>query len=238
MDTYSLYAESGPQKRKTLIHVGELPGCVANGATTAEAVAAAPDAIRAFLRFLSRHGERVDPGQPFDVRLADHFTGRGFFGQGDPSVTLPQDLQPIDDQETRALLARFAWLREELASWAEQQTDEALDAVPEQGRASRRVLIHVLAGAGGYLSAHLGGAVGFSRLQTQATRGLLPIPEAFRRTISMAEERVWAATPEQRAAIFERSGTKRSLRKALRRMLEHDWEHFAELGRRPGGPPL
>jgi hypothetical protein len=30
----------------------------------------------------------------------------------------------------------------------------------------------------------------------------------------------------------------RTLRKALRRVLEHDWEHLAELSRRPGGPSL
>ena len=32
------------------------------------------------------------------------------------------------------------------------------------------------------------------------------------------------------------NGDTRTLCKALRRILEHDWEHLAELARRPGGP--
>ncbi len=54
----------------------------------------------------------------------------------------------------------------------------------------------------------------------------------------MAAERLRATTREERAAVRERPKDVRTLRKALRRMLEHDWEHLAELSRRPGGPRL
>jgi len=54
----------------------------------------------------------------------------------------------------------------------------------------------------------------------------------------MAAERVHATTPAERAAVRERPKDIRTLRKAFRRMLEHDWEHLAELSRRPGGPSL
>ena len=54
----------------------------------------------------------------------------------------------------------------------------------------------------------------------------------------MGADRVHATTPAERSAIRERPKDRRTLRKAVRRMLEHDWEHLAELARRPGGPVL
>ncbi len=56
MTTYDLYRESGPLRRKTMVHVLDLPGCVAVGPTTEEAIAATSEAIRTYRRFLRRHG--------------------------------------------------------------------------------------------------------------------------------------------------------------------------------------
>ena len=103
---------------------------------------------------------------------------------------------------------------------------------------ARAVLLHLLGASGGYLAAALGGAPGFSRIAGAAERGELELPEALRRTVALTTERVHATTPQQRAAVRELPQGPRTLRKALRRMLEHDWEHLAELARRPGGPPL
>jgi hypothetical protein len=47
-----------------------------------------------------------------------------------------------------------------------------------------------------------------------------------------------ASTPEQREAVIQRPKDVRTLRKTLRRMLEHTCEHFAELSRRPGRPEI
>ena len=58
MASYELFVESGPQKKTTLVHVLALLGCVVAGKTTDEAVHAAPDAIRAYLRYLKRHGAK------------------------------------------------------------------------------------------------------------------------------------------------------------------------------------
>lgn len=56
MTTYGLYLESDPRRRKTMVHVLDLLGCVAVGPTTDDAPAATPDAIRAFLGTLRREG--------------------------------------------------------------------------------------------------------------------------------------------------------------------------------------
>src|SRR6187431_510586 len=104
MTTYGLYLESGPRQRKTMVHVIDLPGCVAVGATTGEAVAAAPEAIRAYLRFLDRHGETIAPDMPFATAIVEHITEGGFLGSGSPYILFGPDRQPLSDEEIATML--------------------------------------------------------------------------------------------------------------------------------------
>jgi len=45
MTTYDLYLESGPRRKKTMVYVLDLLGCMANGLTTEEALARAPSTL-------------------------------------------------------------------------------------------------------------------------------------------------------------------------------------------------
>jgi predicted RNase H-like HicB family nuclease len=236
--TYGLYLESGPKRRKTMVHALDLLGCVAVGPTTEEALAATPEAIRAYLRFLRRHGEAVEPEAPFATRVVEHVTEGDWLGNGSPYISFGPDAAPIGDEEIAALLPRLDGMLEELATWAEARSEAELEAVPERGRTGRAVLLHVLGAQGAYLATTLRGAPGFSALHGAAERGEVPLPVALRRAGEMVAERIWRATPEERAATRELSGRTYTMRKAMRRMLEHDWEHLAELFRRPGGPAL
>jgi hypothetical protein len=240
MTTYDLYLESGPKRRKTMVHALDLLGCVAVGPTTDEALAATPAAVRAFLRFLRRHGEPVDPAAAFQTRIAEHVTEGSWLGNGSPYLEFAPDLQPVTEEEAERFVLRFRWMREELASWVVEQPAERLDAAPVGGgRPARAVVLHMMGAAvGGYLSGALGSAPGFHAVSGAAERGELPLPEALLRVADLVEERVRATTPAERAAVRLRPNDRRTLRKALRRALEHDWEHLAELSRRPGGPPL
>ena len=241
MLTYDLHLESGPQRRKTMVHVPQLLGCIANGPTTEAAVAATPEAIRAFRGFLHRHGEPLDPEQPFETRIAEHITEGGWLGNGSPYIILSSDLDPVMGDEIEEFLRRFHWLRETIAIWVEGQDEAALSAAPEGGgRPARRIVEHITGAAiGGYLSKALGGSKGFSRIQSAAERGELPLAEALRQIEELVTERLRATTPAERAAVRERpSGEISTLRKAMRRIIEHEWEHLAELARRPGGPTL
>jgi uncharacterized damage-inducible protein DinB/predicted RNase H-like HicB family nuclease len=239
MTTYDLSLESGPKRRTTMVHVFGLLGCIANGPTTGEALASTPEAIRAYLHFLWRHGEPVDPDAAFETPVAEHITEGEWLGNGSPYIVFARDFEPVSDAELATYLARFRWMREDLAGWVRTCSDDELDAAPlPKGRAARAVLLHVIAVPGAYLSAALGGATGFSHLQTQAERGLVPLDEALIQVVDMVEQRIAQATPEDRARIVERPKDVRTFRKALRRMLEHDWEHLSELSRRPRGPIL
>ena len=239
MTEYLHYLESGPKRRKTMVHLLDLLGCIANGPTTEEALEATPEAIRAYLRFLRRRGEAADPEAAFETKVAEHITEGEWLGNGSPSVLFGPDVRPVSEAEVEIFLGRFHGLREELSAWAEAQGDRQLDAEPPAGgRTARSVLLHVMAVPGAYLSPVLGGVSGFSRLHTAAERGDVSLAEGLRRVEAMASDLVRATTPEQRAAVIERPKDVRTLRRAIRRMLEHDWEHLAELSRRPGGPAL
>jgi len=240
--TYDLYLESGPRRRKTMVHVLELLGCVAVGPTTEDALAATPDAIRAFVRFMSRHGElsaESAVGSPVDTRVIEHITEGDWLGNGSPYLIFGPDLEPVAGAEIETLVRRFLGLGEELAAWAATRTDGQLDAAPVGGgRAARAVLLHTLGATGAYLGAALGGAPGFGSIVGATERGDLVLAEGLRRVAALAAQRVRATTPEERAFVRVRPNDRRTLRKALRRMLEHDWEHLAELSRRPKGPQL
>jgi predicted RNase H-like HicB family nuclease/uncharacterized damage-inducible protein DinB len=239
VDTYDLYLESGPKRRKTMVHVLDLLGCVANGPTTEDALAATPEAIRAYRRFLRRHGEPIDPDAPFATRVVEHVTEGDWLGNGSPYLLFAPDLEPVREEDLEHLLRRYHHQREELAAWAAGRSDDQLDEQPPGGgRTARAILLHVLGATGVYLSAALAGAPGFSRLHSAAERGELGLAEALRRGATMAIERARATSPDERAAVRHLNSRTYTLRKALRRMLEHDWEHLAELSRRPDGPVL
>lgn len=239
MTDYALYLESGPKRRKTMVHVLDLLGCIANGPTTDAALDATPAAIRAFLRFLRRHGDEADPDAPITTHVAEHITQGEWLGNGSPYVTYDPDLNPVTDEEIEVFIQRFRWLREELAAWATAQGDEQLDARPaDGGRSGRAILLHLLSPTGAYLSAALGGVTGFNRIVTEAERRQIALPDALLTLEGMAAKRIRATTPEERVTIVQRPKELRTLRKAIRRLLEHDWEHLAELSRRQGGPAL
>jgi predicted RNase H-like HicB family nuclease len=239
MKTYNLYIESGPQHKKTLLHVLDLLGCNVQGATTDEAIEAAPDTISAYLRFLKRNGEKLDPKAPFKIRVDQHLIVSGSaVGMDSSLTTFDPDLKPVTPGEIETFVARFHALRKELASWAASQSDKELDAVPKSGgRPARKVILHVL--LSGYISPLVGTIRGLSAVYTAAERNKTPLSAALLEIDRLIAAGLRASTPTQRRAIIRPSpGRIRTLRKAIRRTLEHDWEHLAELSRRPNGPKL
>jgi uncharacterized damage-inducible protein DinB/predicted RNase H-like HicB family nuclease len=239
MPSYALYLESGPRRRKTMVHVLDLLGCIAVGPTTDAALAATPDAIRTYAQYLRRHGEPAELSEPIETHVAEHVTEGSWLGNGSPYLIFGPDLEPLTEQEIERFVQRLAWICDDLAAWAASQNDGQLDATPaDGGRPAHAVLLHVLGAQGTFLAAALGGAPGFAALHGAAGRDEIALPDALRRAATLTAERVRAATPEQRAAVRELPAGPRTLRKALRRMLEHDWEHLTELARRPGGPDL
>ncbi len=238
MTLYELYAESGPKHRKTYIHVPQILGCVARGATTEEAVANTPAEIRRFLRFLRRHREDVDPEEDIEVRIAEHITEGISLGDGYPYVTFATDFEPLDSGEVDRQLLRVREVMSEIGAWARSQSPESLDAQPPVGRPAQTILLHILGPQGSILAAAFGRAPGFGPIKAAAKSGELPIDEALLLSWEKCAERVKQATPDEWNSVRQMTGYVYTLRNALRRMIEHPWEHFVELSERPGGPVL
>ena len=140
MASYELFVESGPQKKTTLVHVLALLGCVVAGKTTDEAVHAAPDAIRAYLRYLKRHGAKVDPDERIETRIAEHNTEGLFSGQS----IWPPDLKPLAPADLSRDLRWLAWSRADLLALVDGIDDRRLRAKPAKGRSLHEILLHVL----------------------------------------------------------------------------------------------
>jgi hypothetical protein len=228
MKTYELYLESGPQMKTTYVHVPALLGCMLNGPTTQAALDATPDMIRAYLAFMARAGESADPKAAFRTKIAEHATEGGFLG----SRFLPTDAKPMSSRESDALMRRLDALHGELRALTKGMSVKQLTAQPAKGRAIRRILAHVCT-EGGYLR----GVSGASRIQREADEGKMDPLDALDRLQALEVERLASMTAAERREVIMRGQNPWSVRSAVRRMLEHGWEHYAEIAARLGRGP-
>ena len=230
MAAYALYLESGPQRKKTLVHVLDLLGCVVQGDTTDAAVAAAPDAIRAYRRFLERHGEKLGADAKIETRIAEHNTQGLFSGQ----AIWPPDVKPL----ARAALARYLrwldWSRADLLSLVKGMSEERLRAKPTKGRSLRDILLHVLVADKSYVYALVGPLKTMGEPTNAAERGDLDLRVALTEARPAAIDRLKRLTPAERRNVRTAGQSTYSAYRVIRRMLEHEWEHRREIAERLG----
>jgi len=226
--TYDLHLESGPKMRTTMVHVPALAGCVVRGATTDAALEATPGAIRPFLRFLARHGERVNPDAPFGTNVREHITEGMWLGNG--AVFIEADLEPLSPRDAKRAIVRLAWLHDDMRRLVEGIAPKQLDAQPASGRPLRRILQHVVGAEGGYLR----GVAGASRLSREVDEGRVDSFDALDRLLELERTRLDAMTAAERSEVVLRGQARWTARSAVRRMLEHAWEHYVEIAERVG----
>lgn len=233
MATYALYLESGPQHKTTMAHVLSLPGATSFARTTAEVVAAAPDAIRAYLRYLGRHGEAIDRSAEIEVRIAEHVTEGSFVG----TMFFAPDLAPVKPAE----LARWAtwreWSRADLLRLVSTLDARTLAKKPGAGRTIAEILAHVLESDKAYLYSILGTTKSVGDPVNAALKGTLDVLTALRYEGAAAVARLRALTPAERGVVKGTGLTTQTTRRAIRRMLEHEWEHRREIAARLGVEP-
>ncbi|TMC78993.1 MAG: DinB family protein [Chloroflexi bacterium] len=225
---YALYAESGPQRKKTLVHVLDLLGCVVQADTTDAAVAAAPDAIRAYLRYLHRHGEAVDPKEKIETRLAEHNTEGMFSGQ----AMWPQDLEALAPAALSRYVKWLDWSRADLLALVKGIDEKGLRAKPPAGRSLRDILLHVLDADKGYVYALVGPLKPMGEPTNAADRGDLDLRIALKEARAAAIDRLKTLTPAERRTVRKAGQSTYSAHRVIRRMLEHEWEHRREIGAR------
>ena len=230
MTTYALYLESGPQRKKTLAHVLDLLGCVVQGDTSDEAVAATPDAIRAYLGYLRRYGEKVDPNEKIETRVAEHNTEGMFSGQ----AIWPQDRKPLAPAALARYLRWLEWSRADLLALVKGIDDKGLRAKPPKGRSLRDILLHVLGADKSYVYALVGPLKPMGEPSNAAERGDLDLRIALQEARAAGIDRLKTLTPAERARVRKAGQSTYSAYRVIRRMLEHEWEHRREIAARLG----
>jgi uncharacterized damage-inducible protein DinB len=225
MTFYKLYLESGPRRKKTMVHVLELLGCIANGPTTEAALEKTPSAIRDFRRFLARHGAAVDD-EAIETEIAEHITEGVWLGNGDPSLVFAPDLEPLSETDMEIYIERLEWMRLEMTELVGALSEAQLLDKPETGRPIQAILEHVLESEFSYVRAfgRIEDLPGTGSIVTRREGDLL---EWMARVRSREIEQLRSLSSEQRSEPFV-------FWKYTRRMLEHQWEHLVEIRERLG----
>ena len=230
--TYRLYLDHGPKRKTTMVHVIDLMGCIANAATTEEALEQTPEAIRRYTRFLAARGEAVDPVAPFETTIAEEITEGVWLGQG--VAVFEPDRDPVSRKELARLLDRHGWIRDATLDLVRDLIPKELTAKPTKGRPIAGILQHVYGADGGYLSSGLASNRAYNKLGREAESGEVDIREALAEGARLFAEDLHGATPAQLKAVIPRGQSIGSVNRTLRRALEHGWEHLRELERRLG----
>lgn len=230
MTDYALYVESGPKRRKTQVHVLDLLGCTVNGPTTDAALAATPEAIRTFLRFLQRHGEAADPDAPFTTTVALHVMEGQWLGNGNPDGGFPPDFQPLTSEEHQMYLPRLAWFGAELLDAVHGLSREQMLVKPTSGgRPVYHILVHIADAEYAYFQSPVSRPEGLSVTLKAVQQGPESIPSALPLFWQLAHKRLEAITEAERSQFVQHGVRTWTARRAMRRMLEHAWEHLQEI---------
>ena len=236
MTVYKLYLESGPRRKKTMVHVPELLGCMANGPTTEEALDRTPQAIRDYLSFLHRHGGVVDTDVEVRTQIVEHITEGIWLGNGDPSLVFQPDMEPLTPEDAEEYIQRLEWMRSELLDLIGGLSQAQLEEKPlPKGRSIQSILEHILESEVAYMAAFgkLEGLPGPGSIVKKREGDLLEWMGYVR---AREIERLRSLSWQERSEPFIFWKYTRTARKVMRRMLEHQWEHLVELRERLGEP--
>jgi uncharacterized damage-inducible protein DinB/predicted RNase H-like HicB family nuclease len=231
MTTYDLVLESGPKKMRTWVQLPALPGCVFNGATTDETLAAAPAEIRRFLALLARHGERVDPADDIEVRVQRHVTDGKWVGFGGPE--LEEDLEPLSRDELERDLRWAGWMRDEMLQLLEGVDDDAFARKPAKGRPIRQIVEHVIGAEYGYVRrfGKIEGVPGPGNLEAMSRDELMHWMSHLR---EREFDRLRALSDDELRAVDRAGSQLKTVRAYIRKLLAHQYEHLLELAARQG----
>ncbi|GAB4461468.1 MAG: hypothetical protein Kow00120_28740 [Anaerolineae bacterium] len=233
MTRYAVYLESG-ERGLCMAHTPALPGCFVRAASREEALRRLPDAIRAHHAWLRRHGEPA-PGEadPVEIEVAGEHMGIGPFDPGDATALLPPDRAPLSHAELENLFRLMGHARADLLALVRDLPDAALDWKPAPEAFSiRRVLRHMGNAEEWYVSRLVPPDTLPPEWEHDADLPILDFLDLERRT---AIERLARLTDVELSGVFtpahwtDHPDEQWTARKALRRALEHELEHTAQV---------
>ena len=231
MQEYALYVESGPKKKKTMVHVLDLLGLVVRGTTTEQALANVPDAIKTYLVFLhSGCKEAVEPSAPFTTRIAEHVMSGNWLAEGDPTGGFAPDFLPLSVTQLIIYLARLDAIHASLLQEVAGLSAEEFAAEPADGhRSLRRIFEHAADSEYNYLRMLIGADKDIQVALKFALHGPIDMRATLPAYWEKLHSRLAVLTPADLGQFVPHGQTVWSAHRTLRRMLEHSWEHREEI---------
>jgi predicted RNase H-like HicB family nuclease/uncharacterized damage-inducible protein DinB len=220
-----------------LAHVLDLVGCTAAGATRQDAVAALPAAIRGYLDWCGAHGDPLPADGDIKVVVTELGRGRPW-RRGGSNALFSMDRAPLGDSELRTYLRRMAYARGDLLEWVRALPDGTVNAPPcDGGPTVYETLAHLVETEAWYLS-----RLGQRILEPDPT---VEITDRLIDTRARAIEAILRLAPRQRDLVYiptehpsENPEEGWTLRKVLRRFLEHEMDHLRRLRILYPSPPV
>jgi len=230
MPEYSLYLESGPKQRKTMVHVLDLLGCVVRGATTNEALSAAPAGIRTFLQFLQSSGETVDASAPFTTQIVAHVTQGPWLGEGDPTPGFAPDFEPLNRTNLKLYISRLEAIHDSLLDLINGLSPAQLYAEPpDHHRSIYHIIEHAAESEYNYLRMQVGPVKEIMLARKEVINGnplfVLSLHDYWR----LLTDNLATLTDDDLTRLVPHGQATWSANRTLRRLLEHAWEHREEL---------
>lgn len=236
MPEYTLYLESGPKQRKTIVHVLDLLGCTAQGPTTEDALVSTPEAIRTFLAFLQRHGVLVDPQQTFTTTIAEHVMEGNWLANGDPTPGFRPDFQPLVEEDLREYLQWLEWMQAELGEILRGLSTELVAEEPVSGgRSIEQIAQHLAEVYCTYMRSTVGRVSGMNEALREvdlAASNNFELADALDRLWEVTNPRLAEMSPTEREQSVQHGQITWTARRGMRRMLEDLWEHTQEILKR------
>ena len=222
--TYDAYLEV-EQSGRWVARILDLTGCCAYGASESEALAALNAAIPGYFAWLKRHDDYTpDMHGPFQVVPRATFRTT-MTGDYEANAFFPVDDQPMDNEELDWGLALLGWAAEDLVALMRAQPPGALEHRPAAGGWSV-----------GEIVAHLARAQLWyvTRLDDPPIPPPVELgpgdPVAQLLTVTSAcAARLRAASNDERTTLHILRGEQWSLRKIVRRSVEHALEHTTQV---------
>ena len=233
MRYYPVYLEIAPGGL-CLAHVLELLGCVVRAPSREQAERLLPEAIRAYHAWLRRHGEEAPSAEePFDIQAAAESTGFGPFDPRNAAALFPPDLQAVTPEEIEFHLRLLAHSRADLLAMVRGLPDDLLDWQPwPDSWPLRSVLRHIGNAEEWYVSRLVPAETLPPEWKGDEDLPLFDFLDMERRT---AVARLRELTEQERVGLFHPTGWTDhpdepwTVRKALRRFLEHELEHTGQV---------
>ena len=229
---YNVYLEMNPAGT-TLAHIPELPGLCLRGDSQEAALAALPQAIDSYFQWLQQHGEPLPRPDTITWQVVETIHDFGPFQRGDKAALFAADKAPLSREALETHLRYAGYGRADLLALTRHLPEQLLEWQPnDQTMSIRQILSHVGGSAQWYVSRLVEAETLPPEWEHDDELGVFDFLALQQRTVSQRlrqlteEELVQVTFPAMWSYHPDEMWT---ARKALRRLVEHELEHVAQV---------